>query len=123
MGQNFRSFTSLGPSEGCWRPNRAVVTPIGQQNQQSVLDENTGKIPNLILPKKKETSFLDAVFSTHTSKTQFTDLYSDFQAKWQVHYEESGFWTSWFYKSCCSFRNLLLYADFFKNAVVRPIVS
>ena len=40
--------TSLGPSEGSRRPNRAAVTPIGQQNQPGqlkllVLHEKTGK--------------------------------------------------------------------------------
>jgi hypothetical protein len=33
LGLNFRVFfTSLWPSEGSRRPNRAAVTPIGQQN-------------------------------------------------------------------------------------------
>ena len=60
-------LTSLGPSEGSKRLNRAAATPIGQQNQPGYLkllglDENIGKIPILILVKKKTLNILDAYF-------------------------------------------------------------
>ena len=55
-------FTSLGPSEGSRRPNRAAVTPIGKQNQPGqlkllVLHEKTGKNTefDFATQKKKKT--------------------------------------------------------------------
>ena len=65
MGLNFGVFfTGLGLSEGCRRPNRAVATPIGQQNQPghlklSVLDGKTGKYTDFDFAKIKP-NILDA---------------------------------------------------------------
>jgi hypothetical protein len=59
LGLNFRfCFTSLWPAEGSMRPNRAVVTPIGQQNPPVQLKllvlygKHAKKTPIFILPQK-----------------------------------------------------------------------
>ncbi len=61
-------FTSLWPSEGSRRPNRAAVTPIRQQNPPGPLKllglrEKTGKNTDFLILLKK-TDFLVAHFVT-----------------------------------------------------------
>jgi hypothetical protein len=70
FGPKFPVFflTSLWPSEGSRRPNRAAVTPTGQQNPPGLLkllglrEKKQAKIPIFDLLKK--TDFLDAHFVT-----------------------------------------------------------
>jgi hypothetical protein len=57
LGLNFRFFfTSLWPAGGSMRPNRAAMTPFGQQNppvllKLSVLCKKQAKTPIIILPQ------------------------------------------------------------------------
>jgi hypothetical protein len=46
VGQNSGFYTSYGPFEGSMCPDRAGITPIGQQNQP-------GQLKLLVLRKKK----------------------------------------------------------------------